>query len=146
MATKEQENFYRAASIILNLCSKVLREGLAYHSPPSTCPITVKQKGINLNGTQAAIVKDISRKNTYDECDISLLYLLYRTLVIGEVIIHIVQPYTSHTHLMVVRKCNCFSEISKSFFISPNDCDCTYMYRFHTILKSVFQGEDSGPL
>jgi hypothetical protein len=82
-ATKEQENFYRAASIILQLCSKVLREGLTYYNPPSTCPPTIKRKGITLNKSQETIVLDIAKNNSYDDCDISLLYVLYRALVIG---------------------------------------------------------------
>ena len=82
MSSKERENFYRAASIILELCSKVLREGLTYYFPPNKCPTTIK-KGTKLNKSQEDIVKNIAKNNSYDDCDISLLYTLYRALVIG---------------------------------------------------------------
>ena len=79
--SKERENFYRATSIILNLCSKVLREGLTWYKLPSACPSTLK--GIKVNKTQEVIIKNIAKNNSYEDCDISLLFILYRSLLIG---------------------------------------------------------------
>ena len=82
---KEEENFYRACSIVLALCPKLLREGLEHYVPARACPtrITLSKGAPNFFPGQLTIISNISTIGSYDECDISLLYILYQELVKG---------------------------------------------------------------
>ena len=82
---KEQENFHRACGIILTNSTKLLREALAFYKPPSQCPtsITVAKGGPSLSKVQQNIIKNIAASNSYKDCDVSLLYFLFRALVKG---------------------------------------------------------------
>ena len=78
---QETENYYRGCSIILDLCTAALREVLEYLHPAITCPPSIPpSKKVTLAKEQKRIVANISTTGSYDECDISLLYILFRNI------------------------------------------------------------------
>ena len=80
---QEIDNFHRTCSIILYLCPEVLRDVLSTYVPPTACPKVINVKGTTYTPLQQKIVNDISTINSYEKCNISLLYILYRNIVKG---------------------------------------------------------------
>lgn len=80
-AQVERENFYRISVIILDLCTKGLKEVLACLVPPASCPTRINTpKNVTLSKLQRDIIKNISVAGTYNDCDVSILYLLFRNI------------------------------------------------------------------